>query len=111
MESDVMDAEGSLHEKSRVSDVMDAEGSLHQKPCEVCITEDTESIDLRWFDNTKSNRVKHGTRCLLHVGVRDWEGFAKQWQMLKVPKLEEKTRRTLQQKNTSGGTSSYTRPS
>ena len=57
-ESDVMDADGSLHEKSRESDVIDAEGSLHQKPREVRITEDTESIDLRWFDNTKSNRVK-----------------------------------------------------
>ena len=88
----------------------DAEGSLHQKPREVCITEDTESIDLRWFDNTKSNRVKNGTRCLLHVGVRDWEGFAKRWQKLKVPKLEEKTRCILQQKTTSGVTTSYARP-
>ena len=75
MESDVMDAEGSLHQKPRDSDVMDAEGSLHQKPREVCITEDTVSIDLGWFENTKLNRVKNGTRCLLQVGVRDWGEF------------------------------------
>ena len=34
------------------NDVMDAEGSLHQKPREACITEHTESIDLVWFENT-----------------------------------------------------------
>ena len=73
MESDVMDAEGSLHQKSHESDVMDAEGSPRQKPREVCSTEDTESIDLGWFENTKLNRVKNGTRCLLQLGVRDWE--------------------------------------
>ena len=28
------------------SDVMDAEGSLHQKPSELSISEDTESVDL-----------------------------------------------------------------
>ena len=28
------------------SDVMDAEGSLHQKSNEVCVTEGAESIDL-----------------------------------------------------------------
>ena len=55
---------------------MDVEESLHQKPREVCITEDTESIDLEWFENTKLNRVKNGIRCLLQVGVRDWESLA-----------------------------------
>ena len=55
---------------------MDVEESLHQKPHEVCITEDTESIDLEWFENTKLNRVKNGIRCLLQVGVRDWESLA-----------------------------------
>ena len=70
-----MDAEGSLHQKPNESDVMDAEGSLYQKQREVCITEDTESIDLEWFENTKLNRVKNGTRCLLQVGVRDWESL------------------------------------
>ena len=54
------------------SDVMDAEGSLHQKSNDVCITEDAESIDLWW---TKLNRVKNGTRCLVQVGVRDWESL------------------------------------
>ena len=48
-----------VEEEVMQSDVMDAEGSLHQKPR---ITEDTESIDLRWFDNTKSNRVKNVIR-------------------------------------------------
>ena len=37
--------------------------------------EDAESIDLGWFENTKLNRVKNGTRCLLLVGVRDWESL------------------------------------
>ena len=46
------------------SDVMDAEGSLHQKPREVCITEGTEPIDLGWFEDTLLNCVKNGTRCL-----------------------------------------------
>ena len=54
---------------------MDADGSLHQKPREVCITEDTESIDLGWFDDTKLNRVKNGTRGLLQEDVRDWESI------------------------------------
>ena len=40
-------------EEPMESDVMDAEGSLYQKPQEVCITEDTESIDLGWFEHTK----------------------------------------------------------
>ena len=53
-----MDVESSLHQKPNESDVMDAEGPLYQKPREVCITEDTESIDLGWFENTKLNRVK-----------------------------------------------------
>ena len=38
-------------------------------------TEDSESIDLAWFENTKLNRVKNGTRCLLQVRVRDWESL------------------------------------
>ena len=71
MESDGMDAEGSLHQKPRdvggTEDVMDGE--------EVCITEDAESIDLGWFENTKLNRVKNGTRCLLQVGVCGWESL------------------------------------
>ena len=48
---------------------MDVEDSLHQKPREVCITEETESIDLGWFDNTELNRVKNETRCLLQTGT------------------------------------------
>ena len=68
--------EGSLHQKPNVvEDVMDDEGSLHQRPCEVCITVDVESIDLKWFENTKPSRMKNGTRCLLHVGVYDWESL------------------------------------
>ena len=55
------------------NDVLDAEGSLHQKPREVCITEDTKSIDFLWFENTKLNRLKNGTRCLSQEDVRDWE--------------------------------------
>ena len=50
MESDVMDAEGYLHQKPRdvgvTEDVMDDNGSLYRKPREVCITEDVESTDL-----------------------------------------------------------------
>ena len=65
MESDVMDAEGSLHQKPRdvcaIEEVMNDEGSLHQKSNEVCITDDAESIDLGWFENSKLNRVKNGT--------------------------------------------------
>ena len=53
-------------------EVMDDEGSLHQKSNDVCTTEDVESIDFLWFENTKLNRVKNGARCLLKVGVRDW---------------------------------------
>ena len=79
MDSDVTDAEGSLHQKPRdicaIEDVMNDGGSLHQKSNEVCITEDAQSIDLGWLENTKLNRVKNGTRCLLQVGVRDWESL------------------------------------
>ena len=50
MESDVMDAEGSLHQNPRdvcaIEEVMKDEGSLHQKTNEVCLMEDAESIDL-----------------------------------------------------------------
>ena len=54
-----------VEEERMENDVMDAEGSLHQKPWDVCTTEDSESIDLWWFENTKLNRV----------GVRDWESL------------------------------------
>ena len=54
---------------------MDVEESLHQKPRDACIAKDTASIDLVWFENTKLNRVKNGTRCLLQVDVRDWESL------------------------------------
>ena len=57
------------------SEVTDAEGFLHQKPREGCMTEDVESIDLELFENTKASRVKNGSRCLLQVGVRDWESL------------------------------------
>ena len=73
MENVVMDAEGSLYHKPHENDVMDVEESLHQKPRDACIAEDIASIDLVWFENTELNRVKNGTRCLLQVGVRDWE--------------------------------------
>ena len=50
IESDVMDAEGSLHQKPRdvcaIEEVMKDEGSLHQKTNEVCTMEDAESIDM-----------------------------------------------------------------
>ena len=62
MENVVMDAEGSLHQKPRENDVMDVEESVHQKPRDACIAEDTASIDLVWFENTKLNCVKNGTR-------------------------------------------------
>ena len=55
--------------------VIDVEESLHQKPRDACIAEDTATIDLGLFENTKLNRVKNGTRCLLQVGVRDWESL------------------------------------
>ena len=64
-----------IEEETLENDVMDVEESLHQKPREVCLTEDTESIDLGWFENTKLHRVKNDTRCLLQVGVRDWESL------------------------------------
>ena len=37
--------ESQIEEELMESDVMHAEGSLHQKTNEVCITEDAESID------------------------------------------------------------------
>ena len=46
MESDVMDAEGSLHQKPR-DEVMNDEGSLRQKINEVCVMN-----PLAWFENT-----------------------------------------------------------
>ena len=79
MDSDVMDAEGSPHQKPRdvcaIEEVMNDEGSLHHKTNEVCITEDAESIDLGWFENTKLKRVNNGSRCSLQVGVRNWESL------------------------------------
>ena len=64
-----------VEEEVMESAVMEAEETVQQKPREVSITEDTESIELGWFENTKLNRVKIGTRCLLQVGVRDWESL------------------------------------
>ena len=95
----VMDTEGSLHQKPRdvcaIEEVMNDEGSLHQKTTEVCITEDAEPTDLEWFENTKLNRVKNGTQCLLQVGCQLArlrqefnEGLVKQWQKSWMPKLK-----------------------
>ena len=64
-----------VEEEVMENDAMDAESSLHQKPRDASITENTASIDFGWFENTKLNRVKNGTRCLLQVGVRDWESL------------------------------------
>ena len=64
-------------EGSIQSDVIHVEDSLLQKPREVCITEDTESFDLGWFENTKLNRVKNDTRSLLQVDVRDWDSLVR----------------------------------
>ena len=47
-----------VEEEMMENDVMDAEGSLREKPREVCITKDTESIDLGWFENTKLKHVR-----------------------------------------------------
>ena len=121
MESDVMDAKGSLHQNPRESDVMDAQGSLHQNPREVCITEDTESIDLGRFENTRLIRVKNGTRCLLQVGVRDWDSLGTSPSMILTgffetvaefmdAKTEGGRRDSSFKKTTSGGTSSFARP-
>ena len=67
--------ESQFEEETMESDLMDAAGSLHQKSNEVCITEDAESIDPGLFESTKFKRVKNGTRFLLQVGVRDWESL------------------------------------
>ena len=40
------------------NDVMDAEGSLHQKTNEVSVTEDAESNDSGWFENTQLKSVR-----------------------------------------------------
>ena len=50
-----------VEEEMMESGVMDVEESLHQKPREACISEDTDSIDLAWFENTKLNRMKNDT--------------------------------------------------
>ena len=129
MESDVMDAEGSVHQKPRdvcdieavmdaggsqhqkprdvcaIEEVMNDEGSLHQKTNEVCIMEDAESIDLAWFENTKLNRVKNSTRCLLHVGVRDWESLGTSPSRIQK-RFGEAVAEVMDA--TSGGTSRYT---
>ena len=110
MESDVVDAEGSLHQKPRdvcaIEEVMNDEGSLHQKSNELCITEDAESIDLGWSENTKSDRVKNGTRFLLQVSVMGShlarlrqefkKGLVKQWQKSRMPKWKEKMKFIVQ---------------
>ena len=100
---------------------MDAQSSLHQKPREACITEDIESVDLGWFENTKLNRVKNGTRCLLQVGILDWESpgtspsmthkgyFVKQWQKFWRQELKEEIH--PYKEATNGGTSPFSRPS
>ena len=121
----VMDAEGSLHQKPRdvctIEEVMNDEGSLHQKTNEVCITEYAESIDLEWFENTKLTRVKSGTRCLLQVGVRDWEpfgtstsrsqkGFGETVAEVMDAEVECEDEIHPSKKTTSGGTSRHPRP-
>ena len=55
---------------------MDVQESLHQKPLDAYISEDTASIDLGWFEKHEDESCeKNGTRCLLQVGVRDWESL------------------------------------
>ena len=65
------------------NNVINEEGSVHQKPREVCITEDNEFIDLEWFVNTKLDRVKNNTQHLLQVSVRDWESLGKSPSMIR----------------------------
>ena len=57
----VNEHDSEVEEEMMESDVMDAERSLHQKPREACISEDTDSIDLAWFENTKLNCMKNDT--------------------------------------------------
>ena len=89
-----------VEEGTLENDVMDDHAKF-------AITEDTESVDLKWFQNTKLNRVKNGTRCLLQVGVRDGESlgtspsmiqkaFVKRLRKSWMPKRMEKMRFTLQ---------------
>ena len=100
--------------------VMDVEESLHQKPRDACIAEDTASFDLEWFENAKLNRVKNGTRCLLQVGVRDWEslgaspsmiqkGFCETVAGVMDAEAEGEARGSSFKKTKSGGTSVYIR--
>ena len=84
MESDLMDAEGSLHQKPRdvcvIEEVMNAEGSLHQKPRDACVmTEvvmDTEgSLHQKprlCHDRSNRGRRLHATEVELcfHLGRR-----------------------------------------
>ena len=86
IESDVMNAEGCLHQKPRdvsdTEDVMDAENSLHQKPRDVCAVEEVMNDEgsLHHKSNevciteTLSPLIWGGLRtrqCLLQVGVRE----------------------------------------
>ena len=87
-----------------------AEGALHQKPREVCITEDTESIDLGWFENTKWNHVKNDTTKFVTSG-RSRLGFTgtspsmiqnpfvKRWQKLWDVEAEEEEAISIVQKD------------
>ena len=45
----VNEHDSQAEEEMTESDVMDAECSLHQKARKACISEDTDSIDLGWF--------------------------------------------------------------
>ena len=112
MGTDVMDADGSLHQKPRDACVMEAatadESSLRQKSNGASILEDVESVDLRWFENTKLNRVKNGTRILLQVGVRDWESLGTSPSRMDA-KVEGEDEVHPSKKATSSGTSPHTR--
>ena len=110
-----------VEEERMENDVMAAAGSLHQKPREVCITEDTASIDLGWFENTKLNRVKNGTldvcyRWAFAIGIR-WadirqeskRGFVKRPAEAMGCRSGRRRRDSSFQKTTSGGTSCFSR--
>ena len=81
---------------------MDVEVSLHHEPREVCITvcitEDTESIDLAWFEDKKLNRVKMALDVCYRLAFAIGKHLAhpKQWQKSWIPKRKEKTRCVLQ---------------
>ena len=82
--------------------------SLHQKPRDVCIIEDTESIDLGRFENTKLNSVRKrdsmfvtGWRSRLgitgHVSVDDSKkgSVVKRWHEVTDAEAEEDETRIL----------------